>query len=113
MANLTCIMCPMGCSLTVLKNKNGEISVSGNTCARGEIFAKEEMTLPKRVVTTLVKTKNGVVSVKTTSAIPKQLVKDVVLEIDKLRPKKVKMHEVLIKNVLNTGADVVVTGNMQ
>lgn len=111
MVNLTCIMCPMGCSLTVRKEKNGELKVSGNNCARGEIFAKEEITEPKRVVTSLVKTKKGVVSVKTTSAIPKTLVKDVVGEIEKLRPEKVKFGEVLIKNIFNTGADIVVTGN--
>ena len=111
MANLTCIMCPMGCNLTIQKSKNGEIKVSGNNCVRGEVFAKEEITLPKRVVTSLVKTSKGVVSVKTTAPVPKNMVQDVVAEIEKLRPVKVKMHEVLIKNVFNTGADVVVTGN--
>lgn len=111
MVNLTCIMCPMGCSLKVEKTKNNELVVSGNNCIRGDKFAKEELTLPKRVVTSLVKTSKGVVSVKTTLPVPKTLVTKVVAEIEKLRPISVKMHEVLIKNVLNTGADVIVTGN--
>ncbi len=111
MVNLTCIMCPMGCNLMIDKSKKGEMIVSGNNCARGENFAKEELTLPKRVVTTLVKTSKGVVSVKTTQPIPKKLVGAAVKEIEKLRLKSVAMHEVLIKNILNTGADVVVTGN--
>ena len=111
MVNLTCIMCPMGCSLKVEKGKNGQLLVTGNNCVRGEMFAKEELTLPKRVVTSLVKTKDGVVSVKTTTPVPKKLVQDVVKEIEKLRCDSVRMHQVLIKNVLNTGADVVVTGN--
>lgn len=110
MVKLTCIMCPMGCGLNVEKTKSGELKVSGNNCVRGEVFAKEEVTIPKRIVTSLVKTKKGVVPVKTTSAIPKQKVKDVIVEIEKLRPDKVKMHDVLIKNVLNTGVDVIATG---
>ena len=32
-----CIMCPMGCELTIEKVK-GEIKVSGNTCLRGETY---------------------------------------------------------------------------
>lgn len=111
MVNLTCIMCPMGCSLTITKDKQGKLVVTGNNCVRGEQFAKEELTLPKRVVTTLVKTDSGVVSVKTTLPVPKTKIKQVVEEVEKLRPAKVKMHEVLIKNVLNTGADIIVTGN--
>lgn len=111
MYKLTCIMCPMGCSLTVKKDKKGNLLVSGNNCIRGEQFAKEELTLPKRVVTTLVKTDCGVVSVKTTKPVPKDMVKKVVDKIETLRPSKVKMHQVLIENIFNTGADVIVTGN--
>ena len=111
MDKLTCIMCPMGCSLEVQKDKKGQLVVRGNNCIRGDQFAKEELTEPKRIVTTLVKTKSGVVSVKTNKSVPKKLVKRVVDEIEKLRPEKVKMNEVLIKNILNTGADVVVTGS--
>ena len=110
MDNLTCIMCPMGCGLQVSKGKNGELVVTGNNCNRGENFAKEELTNPKRVVTTLVKTKQGVFPVKTTIAIPKKLVSKVVLEVEKLKLDNVRYHQVLIQNVLGTGADVIVTG---
>ena len=109
MVNLTCIMCPMGCSLKIQKDKQGQLVVTGNNCIRGEQFAKEELTLPKRVVTTLVKTQNGVVSVKTTKPVPKTMIGKVVKKIEELRPVKVKMHEILIQNIFNTGADVVVT----
>lgn len=107
---LTCIMCPMGCHLTVEK-ENNEIKVSGNGCNRGVVFAKEEISNPKRIVTTSVKTEHGVKSCKTTTAVPKNMIFDVVKEIEKLRLQKVKFGQVIIKNVLNTGADVVVTAN--
>ena len=56
---MICIMCPMGCNLTVTKNGD-DITVTGNNCQRGVIFAKEELTCPKRIVTSSVKTEQGV-----------------------------------------------------
>ena len=107
---MVCIMCPMGCSLTVEKFDD-EIKVSGNSCIRGENFAKEELSCPKRIVTTSVKTKDGVKSCKTTKPIPKEMIFDVMRKIEKLRLKKVKFGQVVIKNILKTGADVVITAN--
>jgi len=108
--NMTCIMCPMGCSLEVEKTKNG-LKVSGNNCIRGERYAQEELTYPKRMVTALVKTVDGVLPVKTTDTVPKDMVFKVVAEINKITLKKGKLGDVVIKNVLNTGADVIITGN--
>ena len=108
--NLTCIMCPMGCSMEVEKTKSG-LKVTGNSCIRGERYANEELTAPKRMVTALVKTTDGVLPVKTTDTVPKELVFKVVSEINKITLKKGKIGDIIIKNVLNTGADVVITGN--
>ena len=33
---LTCIVCPVGCSLKVELDNSEVVSVSGNTCPRGE-----------------------------------------------------------------------------
>lgn len=107
---MICIMCPLGCNLTV-KVDGEKIEVSGNGCNQGVVFAKEEITCPKRIVTTSVKTENGVKSCKTTVPIPKSMIFDCVKEIEKLRLKSVKFGDVIIKNVLGTGADVVVTAN--
>lgn len=108
--NMTCIMCPMGCSLVVEKSNSG-IKVTGNNCIRGERYAIDELTSPKRIVTALVKTTKGVLPVKTTDLVPKNMVFDVVAEINKLTLKKGKIGDIIIKNVLGTGADVVITGN--
>lgn len=52
--NLICIGCPMGCPLTV-KMEHGEVvSVTGNTCKRGDIYARKEVTNPTRIVTSTV-----------------------------------------------------------
>lgn len=108
--SMICIMCPMGCGLEVEKTSSG-VKVTGNNCIRGEQYAQEELTQPKRVVTALVKVGGGVLPCKTTTTVPKKLVFKVVEEINKLQLKKGKLGDVIIHNVLNTGADVVITGN--
>ena len=48
--DLTCIGCPLGCQITVTM-ENGEVTdVKGNTCPRGDKYAREEVTNPTRVV---------------------------------------------------------------
>lgn len=107
---LTCIMCPLGCQLTVTIDGDN-ITVTGNNCKRGEIFGKEEVTCPMRIVTSSVKTEKGVRACKTSKPVPKSMIFDVMKEIEKLRLKSVKFGEVVIKNVLNTGADIIITAN--
>ena len=71
---LTCIGCPLGCQITVTM-ENGEVKdVAGYTCARGEKYAREEVTNPTRTVTSIVRVEGGnlaAVSVKTKEVIPK------------------------------------------
>ncbi|MDR1099508.1 MAG: DUF1667 domain-containing protein, partial [Treponema sp.] len=54
MKNLTCIVCPAGCSLTVEEGPAGpgpRLTVTGNRCPRGAVYAQEEFSTPRRVVT--------------------------------------------------------------
>ena len=51
---LTCIGCPMGCALTVKMEEGNVVSVSGNTCQQGDIYARKEVTNPTRIVTSIV-----------------------------------------------------------
>ena len=74
--NLTCIGCPLGCQIEVIMDEDGEILlVTGNTCPRGENYARKEVTAPTRIVTSSVrvygsKTGERMVSLKTASDIP-------------------------------------------
>ena len=52
---LTCIGCPMGCPLTVVMNGEEVVSVTGNTCKRGDVYARKEVTNPTRIVTSTVR----------------------------------------------------------
>lgn len=105
-----CIMCPVGCELEVTENK-GEIVVKGNSCSRGLEYGKQEYVNPSRVVTALVRTKAGVVPVKTTGVIPKTKIPQALKEIGALQLNKVKFGQIVIKNLLDTGVNVVVTSD--
>ena len=112
--NLTCIGCPLGCSISVSLSDNGEVSeITGNTCKNGEEYAMKEVTNPSRVVTSIVKINNGdvnMVSVKTAEDIPKGKIFDCMEALKKVTvTAPVQIGEVIIKNVCGTGVDVIAT----
>jgi len=104
---LICIKCPKGCELDI----NNDI-ITGNSCPRGIDYAKEELSTPKRTVTALAKSIYGVVPVKTTIEVPKDKIFEVLEVISKIKLKETHIGDIVYKNILNTGADVVVTGNV-
>ncbi len=116
MREMICICCPMGCRMTVEKTADG-YSVTGNTCPRGKAYAIDEMTAPKRMVTSSVPVENGnykTVSVKTSVSIPKELIFDSLAALSGVKlTAPVKIGDVVVKNVLGTGADFVATRNVE
>ena len=115
--NLTCIGCPLGCSLSVQIENEQVVSVSGNTCPRGDAYARKEVTNPTRIVTSTVRVagaNGGVVSCKTQEDIPKNMIFDVVnaLKDVEVNP-PVRIGDVLVENVAGTGVNVVATKNMK
>lgn len=111
---LTCIVCPKGCQLKVTFDADGKISeVEGYTCKRGLVYAQDECTHPKRTVTSTVKLKDGTpVAVKTSGAVPKELVFEVMKQINAIRyDGELKIGDVIIENVCDTGIDVVASAN--
>ena len=113
MKEMICICCPLGCHLSVDDSDKNNIKVTGNTCLRGKKYAIDEVTSPKRMVTSIVKVVGGkiaMVSCKTSEAIEKSLIFPCLEEIKKAEVKApVRIGDVLIKNVLNTGIDIVAT----
>lgn len=117
MREMICINCPLGCHLTVDDSNLDDIKVTGNTCPRGIVYAKNEITSPKRMVTGSVRVEGGniaMVSVKTREAIPKQLIfdslqtlKTVVLQAP------VHIGDVVVANVCDCGVDIIATKEIQ
>ena len=111
---LTCIVCPMGCRLTVEK-VGEEIRVSGNTCKRGETYAIQETTCPMRTLTSLVSVKGGdgpLCPVKTANVIPKALIDAALAEVKAACVEApVKIGDVIIENIAGTGVNLVAAAN--
>ena len=110
---LTCINCPMGCRITVTMSGSEVISVEGNTCKRGDVYARTEVVSPVRTVTTTIKVTGGSVdrvSCKTKIPVPKDKIFDVMAEIGTAScTAPVKIGDVLIKDCAGTGVPVVAT----
>ncbi len=113
--HLTCIGCPLGCRLTVKLEREKILSVTGNTCKRGEEYAKKEVTSPTRILTTTVRIEGGrypVVPVKTERDIPKDKIRDCMEELKAvLLHAPVKVGDVVMHNAGHTGVNVVATSN--
>lgn len=110
---LTCVACPLGCSVTVEYNDTEILTITGNTCKRGEAYAKTEMTNPTRSLTSSVKVNGGihpVVPVKSNKPVPKTMLFDCMKVINSVSvDSPVKLGQVIIENILDTGADIVAT----
>lgn len=113
---LTCINCPLGCQLTVEIEDGEVVRVSGNTCKRGEVYGRKEVTNPTRIVTSSVPVLGSqterMVSVKTATDIPKDMIFDVMAALKYVTVKApVRIGDVIVANVADTGADIVATKN--
>lgn len=110
---LTCIGCPLGCALTVTMENGEVLDVTGNTCKRGDAYARKEVTHPTRIVTSTVKVTGGAaptVSCKTMTDIPKDKIFDCITAISGLTvPAPVSIGDVLLCNAAGTGVDIIAT----
>lgn len=116
MKEMICICCPLGCHLVVDDSDLNNIKVSGNTCPRGKKYGIDELTNPKRMVTSIVNVNGGeynVVSVKTREALPKDMINECLNAIKNVTvDAPVDIGQVIISNVCNSGVDIVATKNV-
>jgi CxxC motif-containing protein len=100
----------MGCPLQVTKLENG-YKVEGNTCKRGEKYGVEELTNPRRVITTTVKLNGSYLNllpVKTEDSIPKGMMFEIMEELDKITvTAPINVGDVIVENILGTGVNIV------
>lgn len=110
---LTCIGCPLGCMLTVTLENGAVTRVVGNTCKRGDDYARKECTAPERMVTGTVGVIDGsapVVSVRTEMPIPKKKVMEAA-EIMRTTCVKapVVLGDVVLEDIAGTGVALIAT----
>lgn len=109
---LTCVLCPVGCELLV-ERAGGGLEVRGAQCEKGAGFASDEVLHPRRNLATsvpLAGTADRMVSVRLSAPVARDKIFPILAEIARLRPEPpVARGQVLIKDVLGTGVDVIAT----
>jgi CxxC motif-containing protein len=114
---ITCIVCPIGCKILIKTDGKKFELLDGNKCKQGIEYARSEALDPRRVLTSSVLVEGGVwslVSVKTNEPIPKEKVFDVLKQIQRTKViAPVKIGQIIIKNVANTGINVIATKSIE
>ena len=113
----TCICCPNGCDIMVEIENGKFVSASGNKCKKGIDYVTQELTSPMRTIASSVLVRGGelpLASVRTTKAIPKDMIFRVMDEIRKtVLDAPVEEGTVIISNVCNQKSDIVVTKSVK
>ena len=115
MKELICIVCPQGCRLRV--DEDRDCAVTGNRCERGADYGRTELLNPTRVLTSTVDVLGSHIArcpVKTAGAIPKAKIFEAMELVRAVKVSApVKSGQVIIKNLLGTGVDLVATRDME
>ena len=112
-----CVSCPLGCGLTVSLDDAGEVvKVEGNTCPRGESYARSEVKDPRRVFASTVRVRGGklpVCPVRSKTPAPKGKLFGIAEEVARLEvDAPVRIGQVLIHNVCETDVDIVASRDL-
>ncbi len=113
--NITCTVCPQGCAIKALMDGDKIAELAGYRCKRGETYARAELTDPRRTLTTTMRVAGGgLVSVKSQTPLPKNKLRDCMAVINAAQATApVEIGDVLIKDILGTGVDIVATGRVK
>ncbi len=113
MKKIICIGCPKGCHIQIDEQT---FECIGNACPRGAEYAKNELTDPRRTLTSTVVIEGAAIRrcpVKSDSPLPKDLVQAAAKELDKVRiASPVKVGDVIVENILGTGCNIICARNL-
>ena len=108
---IICTVCPRGCLITAEGTDQSVVSLKGEGCVRGRRFAEAEFLHPVRILTSTVRrtdTDTNVLPVRTSAPIPQELLLEAMEQIRTVSvTPPVKIHEVIIPDLLGTGADLI------
>jgi len=113
---LICVTCPMGCRITVTMEGKEVLSVKGNTCPRGEAYARQECVQPMRILTSTVRITDGthrVLPVITEKEIPLEKMSEAMSEVREVTVSApVEVNDVIIENIAGTGVRLIASRSM-
>jgi CxxC motif-containing protein len=111
-----CVVCPVGCEIDVVDDGSNIISMEGNKCEKSEEFVKQELIEPMRILTTTIRIDGSrwpVIPVRTDKAVPKRLFPRVMKRLRRIKLQApVNMLDVVVGDILYTGANVIATRTM-
>jgi CxxC motif-containing protein len=114
---IICIICPNSCRLSVWRDVEGEIHIKGNQCTRGITYGNDEYTNPKRMLITTMQIENGIIPlipIRSSSPIPKQFIFKAMRFVNEQScDAPVKMGQILVKNILETGVDIIASRSIR
>ena len=113
---MNCIMCPMGCEMTVTIENGAVTNVTGNTCPRGAKYANDEVTAPKRMLTSTVAVEGGMLPllpVVSANVLPKERIMDCARFLRTVKvTAPIKTGDVVVKDILGLGVDIIASRDM-
>ncbi len=113
-----CVLCPEGCKITVTLENTDVVKIENAGCKRGEDYSIEEIKSPKRDFFSTVRVcgrpETPLTSVRSTKPVPKEMLLPCASELAKLVvPAPVKMGDVIVRNILNLGVDIIATREVE
>ena len=107
-----CIRCPQGCELTTTLDGHGAItSITGNSCKLGIDYAKDEISDPRRTITTTVAVDGGslvLCPVWSEKPVPKDRIMEIAGLLRSVRLKApVAINQVITENILGSGINII------
>lgn len=111
-----CVTCPVGCTIDATVEDGELVQVQGQACKRGIAFVREELTAPRRTLTTTVRVRGGalpLVPVRSSEALPKGFILDIVQDLRGIiLNAPVEEHQVVLRDVHGTGVDIITSRAM-
>jgi CxxC motif-containing protein len=116
-SDIICIICPLACRVSVAVDDEGRIvEIANFQCKKGKEYAVAESRAPMRVLTTTVivgKSRHALVPVRTNRVILKEKLFDCMQHLARIKVEPpLKVGDVIVKNILNTGSDIITTSEL-
>jgi CxxC motif-containing protein len=114
---IICIQCPLACRVKLHLDDKGVIEdITDWGCKEGKKHVQQEYESPRRVLTTTVRTNSStrpVLPVRSQGAIPKDMLGQCVRFLADVKVKApLKMGDVVVPDILNSGVNIVCTDDL-
>ena len=111
-----CVVCPVGCIIDATVEDGQLLEAHGQACKRGIAYVHEELTCPRRMLTTTVRVIGGslpLVPVRSSKGLPKKLLLQVATRLrEVVLEAPVSEHQMVIEDVFGTGVDIITSRQM-